>query len=64
MVRWWTGRNTAITLIIRSGLLISLVVVVLIADAFLRWELSAPIAIVFTLSKLSLAISLLAFCMI
>ncbi|MFI4891708.1 MAG: DUF2721 domain-containing protein [Steroidobacterales bacterium] len=53
--------NAAITLIIGSGLLISLVVVMLFVDAFLGWELSAPIAVVFTLSMLSLALSLLAF---
>ncbi len=53
--------NASITLIIGSGLLISLVVVMLFADAFLHWELSAPIAIVFTLSMLSLASSLLVF---
>jgi hypothetical protein len=53
--------NAAITLIIGSGLLISLVVVMLFVDAFLRWESSAPIAIAFTLSMLSLALSLLSF---
>ena len=52
--------NAAITLIIASGLLISLVVVLLV-NAFLRWNLSASIAIVFVLSMLSLALSLLAF---
>jgi hypothetical protein len=53
--------NAAVTLIISSGLLISLVVVMLFGQAFLHWELSAPIAIVFTLSMLTLASSLLAF---
>jgi hypothetical protein len=53
--------NVAITLIIASGLLISLVVVMLFVNAFLRWNLSAAIAIVFILSMLSLALSLLAF---
>jgi CBS domain containing-hemolysin-like protein len=53
--------NAAITLIIASGLLISLVVVLLFVNAFLRWNLSAAIAIVFILSMLSLALSLLAF---
>ncbi len=53
--------NAAITLIIASGLLISLVVVLLFVNAFLRWNLSASIAIVFVLSMLSLAASLLAF---
>lgn len=53
--------NAAITLIIASGLLISLVVVLLFVNAFLRWNLSAAIAIVFVLSMLSLAASLLAF---
>jgi CBS domain containing-hemolysin-like protein len=53
--------NAAITLIIASGLLISLVVVLLFVNAFLRWNLSASIATVFVLSMLSLALSLLAF---
>jgi hypothetical protein len=53
--------NAAITLIIASGLLISLVVVLLFVNAFLRWNLSASIATVFVLSMLSLAASLLAF---
>jgi Protein of unknown function (DUF2721) len=53
--------NAAITLIIASGLLISLVVVMLFVNAFLRWNLAAAIAIVFVLSMLSLALSLLAF---
>jgi len=53
--------NAAITLIIASGLLISLVVVMLFLNAFLRLNLAASIAIVFVLSMLSLAASLLAF---
>ena len=53
--------NGAITLIIASGLLISLVVVMLFVNAFLRWNLAASIAIVFVLSMLTLALSLLAF---
>jgi Protein of unknown function (DUF2721) len=53
--------NAAITLIIASGLLISLVVVMLFINAFLRWNLSGSIAIVFVLSMLSLAGSLLTF---
>jgi hypothetical protein len=53
--------NAAITLIIASGLLISLVVVMLFVNAFLRWNLAAAIAFVFILSMLSLALSLLAF---
>ena len=53
--------NAAITLIIASGLLISLVVVMLFLNAFLHWNLAASIAIVFVLSMLSLAASLLAF---
>ncbi len=53
--------NGAITLIIASGLLISLVVVMLFINAFLRWNLAACIAIVFVLSMLTLALSLLAF---
>jgi hypothetical protein len=53
--------NAAITLIIGSGLLISVVVVMLFVNAFLRWNMSGAIAIVFVLSMLSLAASLLAF---
>jgi hypothetical protein len=53
--------NAAITLIIASGLLISLVVVMLFLNAFLHWNLAASIAIVFVMSMLSLAASLLAF---
>ena len=53
--------NAAITLIIAAGLLISLVVVMLFLNAFLRWNLAASIAVVFVLSMLSLAASLLAF---
>ena len=53
--------NAAITLIIASGLLISVVVVMLFLDAFLRWQSPLLIAILFVLSMLSLAASLLAF---
>ena len=53
--------NAAITLIILSALFISLVVVLLFVNAFLRWELSAVIAGLFILSMLSLAAALLAF---
>lgn len=53
--------NAAITLIIASGLLISLVVVMLFVNAFLRWNIAGAIAIVFILSMSSLALSLLAF---
>jgi CBS domain containing-hemolysin-like protein len=53
--------NAAITCITMSALLISLVVVMLFLNAFLRWNLSAFIAIMFILSMLSLAAALLAF---
>ena len=53
--------NAAITLITISALLISLVVVMLFLNAFLRWDLSEFIAIMFILSMLSLAGALLAF---
>jgi hypothetical protein len=53
--------NAAITLIIASGLLIALVVVMLFLDSFLRWQVAGLIAVVFVLSMLSLAASLLAF---
>jgi uncharacterized membrane protein YesL len=53
--------NIAITLITTSALLISLVVVMLFVNAFLRWDLSAYIAISFILSMLSLAAALTAF---
>ena len=53
--------NAAITLITISALLISLVVVMLFVNAFLRWDLPQLIAILFILSMLSLAASLLAF---
>jgi hypothetical protein len=53
--------NVAITSIIVSALLISFVVVMLFLNAFLRWDLSAFIAIMFILSMLSLAAALLAF---
>ena len=53
--------NAAITLITVSALLIALVVVMLFLNAFLHWDLSAFIAIMFILSMLSLAAALLAF---
>jgi hypothetical protein len=53
--------NIAITLITTSALLISLVVVMLFLNAFLRWDLSAFIAISFILSMLSLAAALTSF---
>jgi CBS domain containing-hemolysin-like protein len=53
--------NAAIMLITLSALFISLVVVMLFVNAFLRWDLSAFIACMFILSMLSLAAALLAF---
>lgn len=53
--------NSAITLITLSALFISLVVVMLFVNAFLRWELSVFIASMFVLSMLSLAAALTAF---
>jgi CBS domain containing-hemolysin-like protein len=53
--------NAAITLITVSALLISLVVVMLFVNAFLRWDLPELIAILFILSMLSLAAALSAF---
>jgi len=53
--------NTAITLITLSALFISLVVVMLFVNAFLRWDLSVFIACMFILSMLSLAAALLSF---
>jgi hypothetical protein len=53
--------NAAITLITLSALFISLVVVMLFVNAFLRWDLSAFIACMFILSMLSLAAALTAF---
>jgi len=53
--------NAAITLITISALLISLVVVMLFVNAFLRWDLPELIAILFILSMLSLAAALSAF---
>jgi hypothetical protein len=52
--------NFSITLITTSALLISLVVVMLFVNAFLRWDLSAFIAISFILSMLTLAAALTA----
>ena len=53
--------NASITLIIASGLLITLVVVMLFLDAFLHWQLNVFVAVGFVLSMLSLSGSLLAF---
>ena len=53
--------NASITLITVSALFIALVVVMLFLNAFLNWDLSAFIAIMFILSMLSLAAALLAF---
>ncbi len=53
--------NAAITLITLSALFISLVVVMLFVNAFLRWDLSVFIASMFILSMLSLAAALSAF---
>ena len=53
--------NTAITCIIVSALFISLVVVMLFVNAFLRWDLSVFIACMFILSMLALATALLSF---
>jgi CBS domain containing-hemolysin-like protein len=53
--------NAAITLITVSALFISLVVVMLFVNAFLRWDLAAFIAAMFILSMLSLAAALSAF---
>ncbi len=47
--------NAAITLITISALLISLVVVMLFVNAFMRWELPKMIAMLFILSMLALA---------
>jgi hypothetical protein len=55
----WT--NAAIILITLSALFIVLVVVMLFVNAFLRYELSALIAGMFTMSMLTLAAALLAF---
>ena len=51
----------AITLITVSALFISLVVVMLFVNAFLRWDLAAFIACMFILSMVSLCAALLAF---
>lgn len=53
--------NAAITFIIVSALFISLVVVMLFVNAFLRWDLSVFIACMFILSMLALAAALLSF---
>jgi CBS domain containing-hemolysin-like protein len=53
--------NAAITLITLSALFIALVVVMLFLNAFVHWELSAFIAILFILSMLALAAALTMF---
>jgi hypothetical protein len=53
--------NRAITLVTVSALFISLVVVMLFVNAFLHWDLSEFIAIMFIASMLSLASALLGF---
>jgi hypothetical protein len=53
--------NAAITFITLSALFISLVVVMLFVNAFLRWDLSAFIAGMFIMSMVSLCAALLAF---
>ncbi len=53
--------NAAVTFITVSALLIALVVVMLFLNAFLRWDLSAFIAIMFILSMLALAGALFTF---
>jgi CBS domain containing-hemolysin-like protein len=53
--------NAAITLITLSALFIALVVVMLFVNAFVHWELSSFIAILFILSMLALAAALTAF---
>ena len=53
--------NRAITLVTISALFISLVVTMLFVNAFLHWDLSAFIAIMFIASMLSLASALLEF---
>jgi hypothetical protein len=53
--------NRAITLVTIAALFISLVVVMLFVNAFLHWDLSEFIAIMFIASMLSLASALLEF---
>ena len=53
--------NAAITFITLSALFIALVVVMLVVNAFLRWNLSAFIACLFILSMVSLCAALLTF---
>jgi hypothetical protein len=53
--------NAAITLITLSALFIALVVVLLFVNAFVHWELSSFIAILFILSMLAFAAALTAF---
>ncbi len=61
MARRASYMNGAITLITISALFIALVVTMLFVNAFLRWDLSSFIAIMFIFSMLSLAAALLAF---
>jgi hypothetical protein len=56
--RWM---NAAIALTTLSALFIALVVMMLFANAFLRWDLSAFIACMFILSMLAFVVALLAF---
>jgi hypothetical protein len=53
--------NRAITLVTISALFISLVVMMLFVNAFLHWDLSQFISIMFIVSMLSLASALLEF---
>jgi hypothetical protein len=53
--------NAAVTLITLSALFISLVVVMLFVNAFLRWDLAVLIASLFILSMLTLCGALLSF---
>jgi len=53
--------NAAVTLITVSALFIALVVVMLFLNAFLHWDLSAFIAIMFIMSMLALAAALSSF---
>jgi hypothetical protein len=53
--------NASVTLITVSALFIALVVVMLFLNAFLHWDLSAFIAIMFIMSMLALAAALSSF---
>jgi Protein of unknown function (DUF2721) len=53
--------NASVTLITLSALFISLVVVMLFVNAFLRWDLAAFIACMFILSMMTLCGALLSF---